>query len=245
MKHFPFLLPLVGLWLLTTARSPARLGSYHTGAEVIEQSDVIVAVQTSGFEIVRTGDDEWTILIPKDLKTYKGAVPNSELRIKAFASGEFRPGYTTFPTGTQWLLFFLKDLGGGRYQYAFDPFFQGEVDLPTDVDPLQCVQIDDLLVSLAESASRTQIRHEGIFLLLVGLPSEKARRCLSALSESHDPDVATRAVIARIRGRDPEAFDAADRLLEMENLPANHRRRLEIFLENYGKPKKAAHKPNL
>lgn len=245
MKHFPFLVPLVGLWLLTTARSPARLGSYHTGAEVIEQSDVIVAVQTSGFEIVRRWDDERTIWIPEDLKTYKGTVPISELRIKAFASGELPLGYTTFPTGTQWLLFFLKDLGGGRYQYAFDPLFQGVVDLPTDVDPLQCAQIDDLLVSLAESASRTQIRRDSIFLLLAGLPSEKARQCLSALSQSHDPDVATAAVVARIRGRDPRAFDEADRLLERENLPPNHRRLLELFLQNYGKPKKEVTRPNL
>lgn len=246
MKRATFLVPLLGFWLLTMARSPARPGSDPTGAEAIEQSDVIVAVQTSGFEVLRREGEEWMVFKPDALKAYKGAVPISEVRIKSFVPGEFRVGSTRFREGKLWLLFFLKDLGGGRYQYAFDPFFQGAVDLPSDVDPLQCAQIDDLLVALAESTARTKNRHhKGIFLLLVGLPSEKAHRCLSALSQSQDIDVATAAVVTRIRGRDPGAFDAADRLLEMENLPPDNRRLLELFLQNYGKPKKETRGPNL
>lgn len=246
MKRGSFLVISALFCLLTVSHIWARPVSFQTGAEALEKSGIIVAIQTSGFEVARRGNDEWLIFKPSDLKTFKGAVPISEVRIRFFADEEYPMGHFEFPQGPQWLLFFLKDLGGGRYKFALDPLSQGEIGVPSDVDPSQCTQIDDLLVAVAESASRTPgARRHCVFLLLAGLPSEKAQRCLSSLSQSQDLDVAMDAVAARIRGRDPDAFETADRLLKRADLRPPARRILENLLQNYGLSKKEPSQPNL
>lgn len=219
---------------LAVLQLAARPGSLSTGAEVLEKSEVIVAIKTSGFEVVSRANEEWLIFKPDHFKTFKGAVPVSELRIKSFVSGEWPPGYVGFRAGKQWVVFFLTDLGGGRYQFAFDPLFQGQIGVLADVDPLKSKRVEDLLVALAESAARKPEEDlDREFLLLAGLSSEKARESLLAFSQSSDLRVAVAAVLARLKGGDASAPDAAVKLLGQSGLPPEDRRRLEALVQEH------------
>jgi len=53
------------------------------------------------------------------------------------------------------------------------------------------------------------------------------------------------AVAARIRGRDPDAFKAADRILKRPDLPPPARWLLENLLKNYEHSKKETSQLNL